>query len=551
MGHTINANIAKITKPKQLSLSETANYIQFESTNNSAPKQVKIVMSVSEDPFTIPDNLNEREQEEYIIKHSSISFTEQVSKNKYTIEGTKDVDKIKNNTYLISDLGASVTASNIKECLMKNTYLANNFRIDISFSRNEKGEVSLNNSIQLTSLGGGEKYMLHFDKEQNANNKVVQVSPLSPSSTNQDSIDNGSGKASIELEVYTHTGSQLGENKFPENSMGTYMTTLRKSYHGTPLWFDLNALMANRSSYKDDFLTANGWCDAGTVTDYRLVARRYKEGNREPFYLSDVLYCITGYNRNLETTNMEQYVYNAQHKNIVKPLTKQPTLPHVQGQTQYFNFILADSNRQTNHQIGITYRIYTQTKKFIAEYKTSPQGKKMFVVNSLKLDMDHYIEQHPKAGYIEVYLTIAGISKSEPLSFKIQPSYLHKVNDFAFLNSLGGWNSFNFGGDTKNDFRSSSDTIFKTQTPDYNLSSQLEAVNNKDIKEHFTVKTTPIDRITLEWLKEMSASIAVYELSSKRYIIVDELQIRPSSKDELFEVEMKYKYTDSFNGSVK
>ncbi|SBW07338.1 hypothetical protein KL86DYS2_13146 [uncultured Dysgonomonas sp.] len=57
----------------------------------------------------------------------------------------------------------------------------------------------------------------------------------------------------------------------------------------------------------------------------------------------------------------------------------------------------------------------------------------------------------------------------------------------------------------------------------------------------------PVRREVCNWFKEMSASRMVYELATQRYIIVDEMNIKPNSKDELYRVEMKYHYSDSYN----
>lgn len=479
--------------------------------------------------------------EQHKAANSKIIITDLLTSTNYEIKGTQTKENVNSNTYFISKQ-LNITAQNIRNCLMQNDFLSGNYNISIPYKDQKFGNI-----IHISPR--------HQNVTQNI--KISSSNPEFISITGEiekpigDSIFKNSANASIELEVYTNTGSLLGENKFPEESLGTYMTTLRKSYHGQALWFDLNALIANRNTYSNAFLNANGWCDADTATDYRFIARRFDGVNHEPFYLSDVLFSITGYNRNLEKNDLESYIYNAQTKNIVKPLTNQPTLFHTKGQTQYFNFILSDENRIANHQTGITYKLYSQSRVLLAEKTIVSQGKNLAVVNTIKLALDEIIKGYEKVGEVEVYLNVAGEIKSSPLTFRILPECLYRVNDFAFLNALGGWNSFNFGGDERTDFKASSTNIFKTHTPNHNISSEIESVYSQDVNEQFSVKTMPIDAKTVEWLKEMSASIAVYELSSKRYIIVDEMNIRPNSKDELFEVEMKYRYSDSFNGRIK
>lgn len=547
MGHEIRKDIAKIVEdPKKVSLSEMPNYIQFASIeDNTENKPVEITLTVENKPIDL-EGVKDTEHQKHIADCSTIRFKERKTAIEHVIKGTKEVLNISNSTYYINEEDANSTLNNIKDCLLKNSFLGSNYDISVGISKNEDGTIAMSNTIKMTSLGAGENYVIDFFKSDDDKENQIVTAITHTTTSNADSIDGGSGKASIELEVYTNTDSLLGENKFPEQSLGTYIATLGKAYGGQPLWFDLNALMANKSSFSNEFLNAEGWCNAGTVNDYRFIARRFDGANHEPFYLSDVLYNITGYGRSLDPTNLKEYVYNAQDKHIVKPLTNQPTLYHVKGQSQYFNFILEDENRQADHQMGISYRLYTQSKVFVAEHQTTHNGKKMAIVNTIKLDIDEAIADRTNIGYVEVYLNVAGISQSQPLAFRILPENLYKVNDFAFLNALGGWSSFNFGGDKKNDFKASTTSIFKTQTPQHTISSELEAMYSKNVKEQFSVKTMSIDATTAEWLKEMSASVAVYELSTKRYVVVEEMDIKQNSKDELFTVEMKYRYSDSY-----
>lgn len=505
--------------------------------------------------------------EKFISHNSTIYFKDLNTLAEYKFSGTKNKEHISTSTFFLSE-DTAITAQNIKECLMSNNFVSSNFNVDIIYNKMSN---KFGNLIKLTALD--------INNIQNSTISSVNEDYIYAIGNiikdDNDSIFNGSSNAAIEIETYTNTGSLLGENIFPENSMGTYMTTLRKSYHGKPLWFDLNALIANRNTYSSHFLDTNSWCDAGTVADYRFIARRFDGTNREPFYISDVLYSITGYDRNLNDSQIEKYIYNTELNNKISPLTSKLLFTHIPNQTQYFNFILADKNRKKGKEkdISLIYRLYSQSNRLIYDGLDEEKHKRhlvsreeLAVVNTIKLDIDSVIEDYKnrvgfsakEVGYVEVTLchTINKSGReeekeSEKITFQILPACLHKVNDFAFLNALGGWSSFNFGGDQKTDFKASPTSIFKTQTPHYKTSDEIESVYSQDIKEQFSVKTTPINLETVEWLKEMSASKAVYELSTNRYVIVDEMNIQPNSKDELFTVEMKYRYSDSFNGRVQ
>lgn len=417
------------------------------------------------------------------------------------------------------------------------------------------GKIVNSDTLRIVSLGGGQKYSFSFQK---INEEFIEVIGDPSTTYSSDSLLSNADSANIELGIYSDTGIFLGEPDEPTNDLGSFVTSTSKTYIGDPLWFDMSIIAKSRKSFSNAFLNEDSWCDTGTLQDVRFYAKRILKSEynyeNEIFYYSNVLYFLTGYRRNLEENDLKRYIYNAQLNNIIKPLTNQPELFHVYGQSQYFNFILQDSEHNkdigaTNeYDFSIKYTVYTQSNQWIDAVEKHSQNRKEFnMVNTIKLDLDSLIDTYEKAGKIEVYLCRNGIRISEPLMYKILPSCLYKVNDFAFLNSLGGWSSFNFGGTESQEFKASANTIFKPLTPNSNRHSDLESVYNKNITEQFIAQTMPIDKIMCEWLKEFSSSIAVYELKTKRYVIVDEMNIKPNSNDDLFRVEMKYHYSDKYN----
>lgn len=357
----------------------------------------------------------------------------------------------------------------------------------------------------------------------------------------------------IQLDVYRDTGIFLGEDD--KTALGTYVTTLSKAYTAQPLWFDVNAIAQN--IYKDEFIDAIGWCDPGTVADHRFVAKRFNGYNTDTFYISDVLYTVTGYTRNLERNDLSAYIYNTIENNRVKPLTRQPRLTHIKGQAHYFSFLLSDpyhSSRgaEINDKISLLYKLYTQSGNYLTTIKAYERDlSKMKVANTIRLNLDWATDQAERVGRVDVYLARKGVAVSEALQFDILPACLHKVNDFAFLNSLGGWDTFNFGGMEQTDFKTETTTINKMQTPGYKVKSQLESVYSKEVTEQFIAQTAPINAEVVDWLKELASSVAVYQLATKRYIIIDELNIKHNSRDDLFTLQMKYHYSDTYNALLK
>lgn len=404
-----------------------------------------------------------------------------------------------------------------------------------------------------------------------------RVASSTETSVKNDSFDFGTGLYHIGLDVYTDTGVFLGYRDNTDNSKGKYLTTLSKSYFGQPLWFDLNTLQDKRKKYSTDFLTASDtlvWVDAGTATDYRFIAKRSDGVDTFPFYQSNVLYVLNGYSRTLDKANMSAYVFDRSvemHSNDfvpIKPLTTDCQRTHIKGQKQYFNFILKDPDHNLvskSTTIALEYKMYTQSGLYIGkELGRETDCNQMHIVNTTCLDLDRYLPQYKGkvVGRIEVRLIAwykneeAGISipskeVSEPMIFRILPDMLHTVNDFAFLNRLGGWDSFNFGEKQSFDFKTAASTVYKTLQPHFNTWTEIESVVAKSTQEQHVVQSSAISRSVAEWLKELSASEAVFELKSHRYIIVDDLNLKCNSADDLYQVEMKYRYSDTFNGRIK
>lgn len=405
-----------------------------------------------------------------------------------------------------------------------------------------------------------------------------------------DTIDYGTGNYQIDLDVYTDHTIFPGSADVP-SQMGNYLTTLTKSYFGKPLWFDLSTLLSKKVSYSSAFLAELDldekdsrfklWSNAGTMTDYRFIAKRTDGVIHEPFFYSSPLYVLNGYSHTLNPINLERdesgdsYIldfsqdFYADEFTKVKPLTTNFTRTHIKGQKQYFNFIhkyhrITTASNQGNNLlplIGLHYKIYTQSGVLIKTYTERGQPENNFNrVNTALLQLDRFLPMYNGkiVGRIEVFLCrwsnskSSGINEPEviistPLSFRILPEVLNEVNDFAFLNQLGGWDTMNFGGGFSSEFKSVSATIYKTLQPDFTLQSEIESVATKSAQERMTVETSPITKESVEWLKQMSVSPAVYELRTKRYILIDDMTLKYNSTDDLYQVEMKYHYTDTFN----
>lgn len=574
MGYFINgSDIAKATiKPAKVSLVGNPNYIQFEANVAAKGKPVEIQLKLTGCGYVFirPDVQGIKIYENI----SSFSIIEAESGIEHKFEGTSDPDKLnepgafylgKYNEYSgpAWQYEYHNTALALKEGLEKNEFFKN-FKISISPDDNK--------TINIVSNGSGKEYVFSFVFRKNSNGRDrtffgVAGNPAETYPAGTDTIAIGYDNVGIHLDMYKDTGIFLGEDDTPSDSnMGTKAITLTKAYSYTPLWFNTNILENN--TIPTTFLKAEDWVDTGTIKDFRFTAKRVitdkTVSHTTPFYHSSVLYSIAGYNRTLEKNDLSDYVFDTKErfKNVeaikrVKPLTNQPQLFHIKGQTQYFNFILSDAEHSKSigdeYRFGICYELLSQSGQMIAkETKHLKARKDFFMVNTIKLDIDSLLHQYPNTGLVRAYLIYSvyesqAVQISHELTFGILPECLYKIKDFAFLNRLGGWSSFNFSETEHTDFKAEANTIFKTQTPHFTTSSDIESVYSKTVTEQFTVQTMPVRRDVCNWLKEMSASRMVYELATQRYIIVDEMNIKPNSKDELYRVEMKYHYSDSYN----
>lgn len=486
------------------------------------------------------------------IKKENSKFSFSLNGEQYTFTATTEKDKLDNKTFYYDNDNLSVSAENLRRCLNSNSILQSNFDIYIAPVSTENG-IMTGDEVRFKSktdknLYTFELYSTDFLEVTNHMNKLQE----------HDTFLSGAVNSEIQVEFYTNTGVFLGEHHLPQHidKTGTYITTQSKAYMGNPVWFDLNSVVRNMKSFSSDIITRQGWVDTGTVSDYRIVGKRYDGVNTETFYLSDVMYAVNGYTRNLEENNLADYVFSMDDTSRkVKPLTNQPQLMHVKGQKQYFNFLLSDSQHSDEgdkfgKMLGILYCIYSQSGSFMHKViRHTSSSKSMNIGNSIRLDFDDLLTE--KVGRVEVYLCCNEEIVSQPLVFGILPDYLYRVNDFAFLNSLGGWSSFNFAATDQTEFKTKASTFYKTQTPGYAIHSEIESVFGRNVEEQFIVQTMPVDRATADWLRELSASPVVYHVKEdvNRYVVVDDLTVKHNSKDDLFVLQMKYHYSDLYNAA--
>jgi hypothetical protein len=208
-----------------------------------------------------------------------------------------------------------------------------------------------------------------------------------------------------------------------------------------------------------------------------------------------------------------------------------------------------------NFNFGLLYTYYTWSGSLITTSEKHLKGKNDFhVLNTCKLfpEIELIEEEFEKeVGYFTVSLVREGNPISNELRYNVISDCFNKIIEFAFLNKYGGWESYNFNGETETEFKTNRNTIYKNQLPQFTISDEIESVNDVYADETFTVKSNYINTDTVIWLKELSTSKAVYELSTKRYILIDDFNVNYSTSKSKFQIEMKYHYSDTWNNNIQ
>jgi hypothetical protein len=541
MGYFTKQIAGETLSPAGVSLSGTPNYIELTAKRDPDHRMVftKVSLEVKKLYFNVCYGVVPETR-------FTISIGGENGGDKITLQGTNARYAVDDKTFLlVPDLAD--TAENIRDCLLNQPFFKSRFKVSVPPVEKD-GMMRNGNVIYIESLGAGELYTFSFDDENGEstlNPEFMKLEGNPKLGDNDDMIDYGRGNIDIEADVCTGNGDRIA--------------TLVKSYYGQPVWFDVNALANTEPAYSDEFLQSGEndkvWVDAGTATGFNLTLKTSDGVKRETFYRSGMLYAITGNAPANAPHGLSPYIYRCAPKpgSPIRPLSTQPCLPHARGQSQYFNFVCDIRSELPAGELGISYRFYSPSGQYIGSLSPSryrqPIGS-FGIVNTTKLNIDEAITRIEKdtgqtAGMVHAFLCRGKAAVSEPLIFRVLPPHLHRVHDFAFLNSLGGWSSFNFGGVGGLSSKPEANTCYKARLPRQAISGSVETVISKSLKETYTAKTLPVTAELADWLRELSSSIAVYEIASKRYVIVEEFEVRHNTEDSLFVLEMKYRYSDA------
>lgn len=529
MGY-ISKDIAVINEPKIVSLSALPNFVQFASKPaNKTILELNIQVNAVQ---TTP------------VNRTVLNITTSAGEL-HSFRGTTNPVEVGGNVFFIST-ETSDTAENLRQALLSDAWVRANFEIVTPFIWS--GGSPVNGSVlNIKSKGAGVDFQISVTAPNNIGNSAYLISWVNSTTVNNDSISGEANTAEIEIDLYTNPDVFLGEDDRPITAakIGSYLTTLSKTYAGSPLWFELNALFSQYPTY--NLPPVSGWADTGTLTAYRFVAK-VKGTNSFSFYQSNALYVLTGYGRATDELDLEDFVYST---GSVKLLSNKPTTPYVKGQREYLNFIFRDTQRgivsPLNFEIGVIYRAYSTAGDFLGSLTSQKQSRGLFnMVNTCALNIDALLELYPNAGRVKVALSRGVAIVSNDLEYVILPECLHKLNQFTFLNRLGGWDAFNLDAESISEIKPTSSTYNKTLTPSHKKGEGVEMVYATALSVPYTVEGAPVSDDVAEWLKEMAAARVVLN-NEGEYIIVEDFELKPDPKNKNMHVpKIKYRLSENY-----
>lgn len=335
MAGYISKDIAVITEPKRVTLAARPNFVQF--ARKAAGKTFLELNLTILAPTTLTGLLR-------LTTPSGVV---------YDFKPTTVKAEVTNGVFYVSAI-ASETAENIRGALLANDWVAANFAVAIP--ANWAGAAPVNGSIiNIKSKGAGVDYNVTLTAPNNTGGAAYTIAWVQATSLSNDSISGEAGTVEVELDIYTGPAVFLGADDKPTTpaKLGTFATSLQKTYAGAPVWFDLNALF-NRYGGFNRPSGAYGWFNTGTASVYRFVAK-IKGPTSFAFYYSNALWALNGYGPLTDTVDLADYVYLDKP---IKLLTNKPKATYVRGQKEYLNFLFESPENEIPLNLAGGYVIY-------------------------------------------------------------------------------------------------------------------------------------------------------------------------------------------------
>lgn len=508
MGYILK-DIANITEPDRVTLSGLPNFIQIASKTAGGARYKVRIAAVS------PSAIN------LIVQDGQGGVR--------VVRGTDDPVEVDGLVFYISSEGLS-TAENMKAAFLNDPYINANYDVysDIGWS---DGSPTLNGII-VEAKDIGAEFNLTITP-------VGATAAVMQTGTSADTIRGNDAIVEVSVDLYRENAAQYIHTAPPAGSLGDPIVTLSKSYNGRPLWFDLNGIAAQNLNFTPPTLDTGVWFDTGTLIAFRALVRK-GTFSQTPFYISEILYALTGFGSLEDVREMLPYAYTAAP---VKTLTEKPETPYILGQREYITFLLGAP--LVGKTIGILQRAYNGAGAYLGGQTIATTAtSSLHGVNSCAFDFNDLLAAYPSAVSLTATLVMGGAAISEPQEYSVRPDCLHVQNEFYFLNRLGGWDTFNFDGATVEESRPVSETFNRTVTPDYNTALGVEATYLADVEIVKTVQGAPVSWDVAEWLKQLIASKVIIDMEGRR-VLIEDFTLRASA-GEMATPLIKYRLSETY-----
>lgn len=508
MGYILK-DIAEITEPARVSLSGLPNFIQIASkTSGGTRYEVRIApTSPTVVLVTIQDG----------------------GGGIRALQGTTDPEAVEGSVFFIST-DPLETAENLKAALLNDNYIFANYDVYSDISWNAGAPTV--NGVVVRAKDIGTEFNLTVT---GAGATVTAIS----AGTSTDSIRGSEPIVEVAVDLYREDAGQYIHTAAPAGSLGAPIITLSKSYNGLPIWFDLNGIAAQNLAFNPPTEALGDWFDTGTLVAYRALVRK---GNhtQTPFYISEILYALTGYGYLESTRELLPYAYTSAP---VKTLTEKPVTPYVMGQTEYITFLLGAP--LTGKQLNVLLRAYDGKGTYLGSATVGAvNASQLHAVNTYAFTFDGLLSSYPNAVKVTASVTLNGALITLPQEYEVRPDCLHSLNEFYFLNRLGGWDTFNFDGSTVEENKPVNETFKRTVTPDYNKAQGVEATYLADLETVYTVQGAPVGEDVAEWLKQLLAAKVILDMDGRR-ILIEDFTLRVTAGDMSIPT-IKYRLSETY-----
>ena len=155
-----------------------------------------------------------------------------------------------------------------------------------------------------------------------------------------------------------------------------------------------------------------------------------------------------------------------------------------------------------------------------------------------------------QVGYVIVSAFDGSTEATNSIRYNVIPK-CNQNNEIFFVNEVGGIDSFNFLGERELNISIDDQiTYFRNPTRRWDKIKEIEVVSQKKNEVKHTLKTTIIDVNTAKWLNELNktkyAFLFVNGNPTKfKKIVINELDIDISDRENTFEVELEYQDSDN------